>query len=155
MGDAVYSTCKLTDGEPIARVNGYGYSRQNGDVTTGTLFSASFYSPSKAITGFFTYGNLGADGGGAYTSMNLTGPLGTYGYFKEVYGAGGDPSINHLVITRAPPHVLTWAGLASTTNSDYQSLHFSEGQVPSSRGSNHLTQDVDGTASPTPSASLL
>ena len=128
VGDGVYSTCKLTDGEPIADVNGYGYSRQNGDVTTGTLFSASFFSKSKHITGFFVYGNLGADGGGASLAMNLTGPLGTYGYYKQVYGAGSDPSINHLVITRAPPSKLTWAGLAYNTNSDYQSVHFSEGQ---------------------------
>ena len=91
VGDGVYSTCKLTDGEPIADVNGYGYSRQNGDVTTGTLFSASFFSKSKHITGFFVYGNLGADGGGASLAMNLTGPLGTYGYYKQVCGAGSDP----------------------------------------------------------------
>ena len=47
---------------------------------------------------------------------------------RQVYGAQRDPSINHLIISRAPPSVLTWDGLAYNTNSDYQSVHFSQGQ---------------------------
>jgi hypothetical protein len=57
----VYATCKLTDGVPVANsVNGRNYN--NGDVSTGTLFSAIFYSPNRHIDGFLTWGNLGADG---------------------------------------------------------------------------------------------
>ena len=129
-GTDVYSTCKLTDGDPVSNsIN--GRSINNGDVSTGTLFAASFYSPERKINGFLTYGNLGADGGGAFVHMNLTGSLaetGVYGYYKQVYGAGSDPSINHLVITRAPPKSLTWNGQARNTNSDYHSVHFTEGQ---------------------------
>jgi hypothetical protein len=44
----------------------------------------------------------------------------------QVYGAGSDPSINHLIITRAPPRMLTFFNNDQSTNSDYQSVHFKE-----------------------------
>ena len=39
--------------------------------------------------------------GGHQSYTNFTGPRGAKGYFKQVYGAQGDPSINHLIIVRS------------------------------------------------------
>ena len=46
-------------------------------------------------------------------------------YYKEIYGAGTDPSISHLILARG---ALKYASLSSTTNSDLQYVRFHEGQ---------------------------
>ena len=123
----MYSTCKTLDGGTHQNnVNGYG--TENGDVSTGTLFTATFTSKSASLDGFAVYGNLGADGGGTYETLNLTASGGVYGYYKQVYGAQGDPSISHLILTRAPPSALTRDTLSYSTDSDYQRVSFSVGQ---------------------------
>ncbi|KOO29422.1 hypothetical protein Ctob_007133 [Chrysochromulina tobinii] len=120
--NVLYSTCKLLDGG----VRGSDYV---GDVTAGTLFSASFYSAEAKIDGFLISGNLGADGGGSFESFHLEGPRGSHAYFKQVYGAQTDPSISHLIITRAPPDQLVEAPiLAYTTDSDFHEVLFNTGQ---------------------------
>ena len=100
-----------------------------GDVTTGTLFSASFYSAEAKIDGFLISGNLGADGGGSFESFHLDGPRGSHAYYKQVYGAQTDPSISHLIITRAPPdQLVSTPTLAYNTDSDYHEVLFNTGQ---------------------------
>ena len=98
-------------------------------MTAGTLFSASFYSKEAKIDGFLISGNLGADGGGYFESFHLDGPRGSHAYYKQVYGAQTDPSISHLIITRAPPSQLVSAPvLAYNTDSDYHEVLFNTGQ---------------------------
>ena len=116
-GKAEYSTCKLTDGSQVR--DGIG------DVTAGTLFAAAFTSKTNDITGLAITGNLGADGEGHQVYLNITGPRGVTGYFKQVYGAQDDPSINHLILARSDlkEHYPT-----VTTNSDWQETMFTHGQ---------------------------
>ena len=42
----------------------------------------------------------GADDYGHSWALNATGPRGVRGYYKEIYGAGTDPSISHLILAR-------------------------------------------------------
>ena len=118
VGDIQYGTCKLMDGRPHTLDSA-------GDVTAGTLFAAVFYSPSASIDGMMVYGNLGADDNGHSWAHNATGPKGVRAYYKEVFGAGSDPSISHLILARGG---LKYARNPVTTNSDFQYVLFSEGQ---------------------------
>ena len=116
-GKAAYSTCKLADGSYTAdRV---------GDQTAGTLFAAVVTSPESDISGFLVSGNLGADGGGHQDYLTLAGPRGVQGFFKRVYGAQNDASVNHLILARAPDarHMRS-----TTTNSDGHEALFPTGQ---------------------------
>lgn len=73
-------------------------------------------------------------GGGHFESLNLTSSHGVYGYYKQVYGAQSDPSISHLILTRAPPSSLEVSYMPFTTDSDYQLLTFKVGcRVASNR----------------------
>ena len=112
-----YSTCKLMDGTLA--------SDTRGEKTAGTLFAAAFSSTASAITGFAVTGNLGADGEGHQVYFNVTGPRGVRGYYKQVYGAQNDPSINHLILARS--HI-TQHIPDVTTDSDWQELFFTKGQ---------------------------
>ena len=116
-GRASYSTCKLTGGSHTA--DGVG------DQTAGTLFAAAITSPSSEITGFAVTGNLGADGGGHRQYFNVTGPRGVRGYFKQVYGAQSDASVNHLILSRSP---ITGRIPTLTTDSDWHEVVFTQGQ---------------------------
>ena len=70
---AEYSTCKLADGS---------------QDFPSTLFTAAFTSTASDITGLAITGNLGAAYGQDHqVYMNITGPRGVTGYFKQVYGA--------------------------------------------------------------------
>ena len=119
IGDITYATCKLMDGAPHALDS-------QGDVTSGTLFAAVFSSRSASIDGLLISGDLGADDYGHSWALNATGPRGVRAYYKEIYGAGTDPSISHLILARG---ALKYASLSTTTNSDFQYVRFHEGQA--------------------------
>lgn len=61
VADVTYSTCKTMDGGTVG-LNTNGIWRDDGDVSSGTLFAATFASASSAIDGIMISGNLGADG---------------------------------------------------------------------------------------------
>ena len=114
--DAEYSTCKLL---------GDTHTRDTiGERTAGTLFAASFTSKTSKIDAFAITGNLGADGGGSQLYVNITGPKGVRGYFKQVYGAQGDPSVNHLIVVRSD---LEFHAPTLTTDSDWHYVSFPRG----------------------------
>ena len=115
--DAVYSTCKLLDGfHTVDTV---------GEATAGTLFSTVVTSSTNKIEGFIVSGNLGADNEGHQSYHTFTGPRGTHGFFKQVYGAQHDPSVNHLIITRS---ALKAGVRTATTDSDWQHVEFAQPQ---------------------------
>eukprot|EP00966_Prymnesium_polylepis_P093328 2160208-Prymnesium_polylepis.1 len=92
VADAQYVTCKLTTrvstrGTGLDLVPGYG-----------AAFVLAVKSAGAKIDGFQVIGNLGADGGGEMQHGKLGGPDGTTAYFKQVFDAGHDPSINHIVL---------------------------------------------------------
>ncbi|KAK3259130.1 hypothetical protein CYMTET_31862 [Cymbomonas tetramitiformis] len=78
-----------------------------GDITYltyrwGNVWLAAFSSPSNSLGTYFTSGNNGADGGGsqAYGYLGQSSVTSSYkGWYKKVYNAGADPSINELIIT--------------------------------------------------------
>lgn len=108
-GDVEYATCKY--------------------ATSAALFAAAFFSPAGMIDGFRVGGNLGADGAGHMSTSTtpLRGANNTFGFFKNVFGAGpatrADPSVNHLIIARSEGKVT----MGVTTDSDLHEVHFARG----------------------------
>mgnify|MGYP001481819010 CR=1 FL=1 len=104
IGDAVYSTCKIT--------------------SPSTGWFASVSSPSASIRGFRVQGNLGCDGGGsARGSSTVLSSGGFYAHWKNV-ACSYDPSVNHLIISTdlAATH-----SYASSTDNDQDTVTFSTG----------------------------
>ena len=122
----------------VTYTNSWGSSLTNpsGDVlhmtcktyaSPGTLWVLAVTSASNNIRGLYIHGNLGCDGQG-YASANSS-PLVTtytgltyYGYYKQVW-CGGDPSVNHLIITTSTG-TNHWT---SNTDIDYQHLDLATG----------------------------
>ena len=109
--DVTYATCKLA-------------------TASGPAFVAVMSSPSASIDGFVVRGDAGADGGGFKVWNNRSNPLvssttpGVYGFYKQIFGAGSDPSVNHLLITKSRDVSIR---VDPSTNSDLHEFVWSEG----------------------------
>ncbi|KAK3276025.1 hypothetical protein CYMTET_15878 [Cymbomonas tetramitiformis] len=96
-------------------------STGNSDITYITykssyIWLAAFESNSGNIMEYKTTGNNGADGGGSvsYGALGASSTGGYYGWYKRVYLAGNDPSINELILTTSS----SWSHSASTNTDD-------------------------------------
>ncbi|MES2597722.1 MAG: cadherin domain-containing protein [Verrucomicrobiota bacterium] len=91
----------------------------------------TFAADLDGATSFSITGELGADGDGSQTTAELTRTVGgvTFkGFVKRVYGAGGgDPSVNHLIITADRPGLAQSIG--ATTNNDLHTVTGLSGQT--------------------------
>ena len=70
----------------------HGYPRYTGDIDIFVRSDSSNAARIVAVLDAFGFGNLGADGGGHVMALNVSGPRGVWGYYKQVYGAQGDPT---------------------------------------------------------------
>ena len=134
IGDAKYATCKYEK----AYFPGYG-----------AVFVTVVTSARGLISGFMTNGNVGADGGGKQRANNgtvgldrngaapmgpgeyipLVGRHGTSGYWKQIYHAQNDPSVNHLIFAQGPGAEGAESTIGTTTDNDLHQVRFFRGPV--------------------------
>ena len=112
-----------------------GYCGTNGKYFTSVQNNIFFLAATfgEGVTDFFITGNLGADSRGSTDTLTFN--YGGYtAYVKRVYGAGSDPSVNHIFLVKKGG-TLTHSASTNTDNdadrlSGLETLLNEDGEAP-------------------------
>lgn len=108
-----YTGGSLITNEVAWGVGGEYFTRIQDDIFIMTA------NPGDGVTTFFVTGNLGADGNGSMDTVDLN-YSGYNAFVKRVYGAGSDPSINHMII--ASDEATLIHDFSTNTNNDFDEV---------------------------------
>lgn len=112
------SVIQYTDGVLTTNETAWGTGGEYfTDVQNNIFFLSAKVGPE--IDQFTITGNLGADGGGL-SDTTVISYSGYRAYVKRVYGAGSDPSVNHMMIV--PEDATVTHTFATSTDNDFDRL---------------------------------